>query len=375
MRRKAQVDLETELGVEALSRWFPEGWREKCRELGAFRRAREIKSELDLVRLLFAYVILRKSFPELALWAQDRGIADLKFPSLWERFARSLEFLRWLLDRLLVRVAPSPGAGVFVPLDATTFSLPGSTKRDWLVHAAWAEGGFRILKLSPATGPGNGESLRHFEELPAGAVALADRAYGTPPQLARWTALGKSYICRFTWNNLPLYNDREGREPLDPQHWLAERPPGAPCECWAWVRPRRDPPFRVRAVVVRLDPAHAETNRRKARQLSTRKRHTPRPATLFLAQFVTLVTNLEEQELDARAICEAYRWRWQIELAFKRFKSSTLIRRLVNQKPEMVRVYLYAALCLWLLTERMAHDSAFFPWGCPLAGGDETGAG
>jgi hypothetical protein len=374
MRLRSEVDVETVEGMQALSRWLPAGWRDKCRELGAFSRARAIKSELDLLRLLFAYVILRKSFPELALWARDRGIAELAYPSLWERFVHSVKFLTWLLESLLASVALPPGeAGLFVPLDATTFSLPGSTKRDWLVHAAWADGGFRVLKLSKAKGKGNGESLRRFEEMPAPAVALTDRAYGTPPQLARWQELGKRYISRFTWNNLPIYEVREGGEPVDPEQWLKDLSPGEYRERWAWVRPQGKGAFAVRIVVVRLDPGRAAHNRRKAYQLSTRKGHTPRRVTLFLAEFLTLVTNLKEEELATRAVCEAYRWRWQIELAFKRFKSSTLIRRLVNQKADMVRVYLCAALCLWLLTERMAQHSAFFPWGCPLGDGDTSG--
>ena len=41
---------------------LPEGWEAKAKELGAFQRAREIKSPEELLRLILLYLTEGKSF-------------------------------------------------------------------------------------------------------------------------------------------------------------------------------------------------------------------------------------------------------------------------------------------------------------------------
>ncbi len=85
-----------------------------------------------------------------------------------------------------------------------------------------------------------------------------------------------------------------------------------------------------------------------------------------MSQFIVLATNLSETDVAKESIAEAYRWRWQIEREFRRFKSTTYIRKLVNQKDNTVEVYILAAMVAWLLSYRIAHQKTFFPWGYPL---------
>ena len=92
-----------------------------------------------------------------------------------------------------------------------------------------------------------------------------------------------------------------------------------------------------------------------------------------MAQFITLATNLSETDVTKESVTEAYRWRWQIEREFRRFKSTTYIRKLVNHKDTTVEVYLLAAMVAWLLAHRIAQQKTFFPWGYPLRKGYRTG--
>jgi hypothetical protein len=48
--------------VEQLLSVLPEGWQSKAKELGALRREREIKSDIDLLRLVLMYLTEVKSF-------------------------------------------------------------------------------------------------------------------------------------------------------------------------------------------------------------------------------------------------------------------------------------------------------------------------
>ena len=59
---------------------------------------------------------------------------------------------------------------------------------------------------------------------------------------------------------------------------------------------------------------------------------------------------------------ELYRLRWQIELAFKRWKSLCHFDRLPNYRDDTILSWLYAKLLLALLMQRMASGaSALFP--------------
>ncbi|MGO7258683.1 transposase, partial [Rhizobium brockwellii] len=53
-------------------------------------------------------------------------------------------------------------------------------------------------------------------------------------------------------------------------------------------------------------------------------------------------------------ILTLYRFRWQIELAFKRFKSLAGLDSLPAKKPELARAWLYARLIVAIIAEQIA---------------------
>jgi hypothetical protein len=369
-----QIQVEDEDGWQTVLSYLPPGWEDKMRETGAFSRARRIKSPSDLLRILFAPPVLPLSLPELSRWAAERGLARRAFPSLWERLQKCVDFLRWLIGALLQPdIAFPAGEWVMAPVDATSFTLPASTKREWLLHMTWANGYPLAAQLRKVGGKGSGESLKNLDDLPPEVVRVADRAYGTPPQLTYAAERGQRFLTRFTWNNLPLFADGEGQQRLDPLTLLGDMIPGETREFAAWVRAKGEKPLHVRVVVVRKSPQAAAQTAKRSQKESTRKGHQPRELTLFLSGFVTLVTNLSLAEADTRTVAEAYRWRWQIEREFKRFKSTTQVRRLPNHKDASVQVYLLALLAVWLLANRMARQNVFFPWGLPLRRNGQAG--
>lgn len=365
--REACLDVISNDGWSELLSWLPAGIEEKMRATGAFTRSRKVKNPTDLLRIVLAYPILHESLPSLSRWAAEKGIADLSFISIWERMQEMVVFLRWLVgDMLSQNVAPVKSGLALAPIDATTFSLPGSNKRDWLLHMVWMQGQPIHIRLSKASGKGTGESLKYLDDAPRNAVVIGDRAYGTPVGLAHAMELGLSYIVRFTWNHLPLFDTMECSERIQPEQKLSEMKCGEIREFTAWVKGKTTKAFPVRIVVIKKDQQSAEKAVRQCATESKRKGHTPQDITLYLAQFVTLATNLLETETPKEDIADAYRWRWQIEREFRRFKGTTYIRKLVNQKDTTVEVYLLAAMVAWLLSYKIARQKVFFPWGYPL---------
>ena len=151
-----------------------------------------------------------------------------------------------------------------------------------------------------------------------------------------------------------------------PKALLAGLPPSQVAEFPAWVRARQHAPMAVRVVAVAMPAERAEAARERARRESRRKGHEPQAETGFTAGFVLLATNLTAAEATAADLADAYRWRWQIEREFRRFKGITRVRRLRQETPESIRTHLLGALVVWLLAHRAAHEADFFPWGCPL---------
>jgi len=370
---REDIDVISEDGWSELLTWLPEGIEEKMRDTGAFTRSRKIKQPTDLLRIVLAYPVLNKSLPNLSRWASEKGIADLSFISIWERMQEMVVFLRWLVGDMLSQIVlPVESGLVLAPLDATTFSLPGSNKRDWLVHMVWMQGQLVTIRLSKARGERTGESLKHLDNAPQNAVIMGDRVYGTPTGLTHALKKGMRYIVRFSWNHLPLFETAECTTPIAPEQQLSSMTCGEIREFSAWVKSNNEA-FPCRIVVVKKDKQSAEKALRHCIYESIRKGHTPKKITLFMAQFITLATNLSETDVTKESVTEAYRWRWQIEREFRRFKSTTYIRKLVNQKDTTVEVYLLAAMVAWLLAHRIAQQKTFFPWGYPLRKGYRTG--
>lgn len=73
-----------------------------------------------------------------------------------------------------------------------------------------------------------------------------------------------------------------------------------------------------------------------------------------------LFTTLPAQVFTTDELFEIYRFRWQIELAFKRLKSLTSFGHLPKRDPASWRAWLYGKLLVGLLAEKMAR-SDFFP--------------
>jgi hypothetical protein len=360
------IDVIDDDGWAELLKWLPECTEEKMREMGAFVRSRKIKCPTDLLRIALAYPVLNKSLPELSRWASEKGIADLSFISIWERMQEMVVFLRWLVGDMLSQIVLPVESGLtLAPVDATTFSLPGSCKRDWLLHMAWMQGQPTTMRLSKARGEQTGESLKYIEDAPQNAVVMADRAYGTPSGLNHAMKKRMKFIIRFSWSLLPLYETPECKAVINPEQKLFSMKCGEILEFTAWVKNKKES-FPLRVVVVKKDKESSEKALRHALYESNKKGYTTRKITTFTTQFISLVTNLSETEATKENIAEAYRWRWQIELEFKRFKSTTFIRKLVNQKDTTVEVYLLAALVAWLISHKIAQQKSFFPWGYPL---------
>jgi hypothetical protein len=67
-----------------------------------------------------------------------------------------------------------------------------------------------------------------------------------------------------------------------------------------------------------------------------------------------LVTSLPADLFPACDVLAIYRFRWQIELAFKRMKSLAGLDELAAKEPALAQAWIYARLIVFLIAEQIA---------------------
>jgi hypothetical protein len=126
---------------------------EEARASGAFRRPREIKCGVDLLRLVLAYCLGLMGLRLTAAWAEGIGLASLSNVALLGRLRNAVPWLERIVARLLAKpearrcAADVAGVGATVGgrlirlIDATTVRKAGKSAREsgrlWRIHAAF----------------------------------------------------------------------------------------------------------------------------------------------------------------------------------------------------------------------------------------------
>ena len=125
------------------------------------------------------------------------------------------------------------------------------------------------------------------------------------------------------------------------------------------VKPRgRFEPLPMR-LVIRPKPAEVlENARKRARRAASKEQRKADPRTLACAEHLILITSLSPKAFPPERLCELYRVRWQIELAFKRLKSILRLDRLPAKSPGLAEAWVTAHLLVALLIEDAAAELA-----------------
>jgi len=334
---------------------------------GALRRKREVDSASSLLRLVLAYGLCDLSLRQTAAWAQAAQLAELSDVALLKRFKHAASWLGEILGaKLAERAAPTqalPRRFHLRVVDATSISRPGSAGTDWRVHLGYDLDTLTIdsVELTDAHG---GESLLRFAAQP-NEIIIGDRTYATRRGLCSIRQSQAHFIVRLGWRSIPLCASDGGSFAL--LSFLRGLPDGVAQTCDLYTAPdppRQIPSISCRLVAVRKTEAAAEASRKDVLRDCSRKGRSVDPHTLEAAGYSVLLTSLDGGVASAEELLELYRFRWQIEIVFKRLKGLLALSKLPAKQPELARTFILAKLLAALLlddfTERFL---AFSPWG------------
>lgn len=355
---------------ELLLSLFPADWKRLAQSTGALKGLRQDKSEENYLRVLLMHLGCGLSMRETVTRAQEGQLANLSDVALLKRVRKSQEWLLQLCRALFEErnLRPKSGRGKTLRLiDATEVKEPGKTGSLWRLHYSvrWPDWKCDFFKVTPVEGQGNGESLRQFP-LRAGDYVLADRGY--------CHASGLHYAnTRQAWLTVRLnpggiaIQDRAGAAfPL-----LARLKPlrqtGATAAWKVWIPLEGQAPLAARLCVIRKSKAAMELAQRKLRRKARKQHSQLQPETLVYAEYVMVLSTFPEKEFPAETILQCYRFRWQVELVFKRFKQLAQLGHLPKHDPRSAKAWLYGKLFVALLTEKVIQQArALSPWGYEL---------
>src|ERR1700694_5908639 len=333
-------------------------WEATALARGAFTRAREVKNAEALLRLALAYGGCGMSLRETCAWAEASGVASLKDPSLIDRLVKAAPWLGDIVTALIAEQAKVP-AGRWAghrlrALDGTSICEPGADRTTWRLHVGYdlATGQVDQLELTDVHGA---ENLQRLTYRP-GDIVLGDRCYARPRDLRPVMDAGADFIVRTGWNSLRLL--QPNGEPFDLFAALA-----AQTEQEGEVQVRlhegttqapAPEPLILRLVIRRKEPEQAQAEQKRLLKDAKKRGKQPDPRSLEAAKYILLLTSLPADTFPPADILALYRFRWQIELAFKRFKSLAGLDTLPAKKPELARAWIYARLIVAIIAEQIA---------------------
>lgn len=287
--------------------------------------------------------------------------------ALLKRLRTSRLWLRWIASELScsLRSGTLPPEGMRVrAIDSTTISGPNSKGTDWRVHYT-----LDLVTMAcdwhEVTDGRGGEDLERAP-VQRGDVLIGDRNFAGEPGIRHVTSRGGHVLVRMRWQHAPMVY-KTGRS-FQVIRWLRSVRLGSVYQCP--VRLLGDD-HRVsiggRVVAVRLPAPLAQRAQERILATNRRKGKKTNPKTLDAARYIFVFTTLPERMLSAKMVLELYRFRWQIELAFKRLKQILKLGRLPHQDPGAAEALILSKLVVALLLETFyRRATSFSPWGYSL---------
>jgi len=348
---------------------LPPSWEHVARLSGAIERLRGFDSVNEVLHALLMHVGCGYSLRETVVRAKAAGLAEVSDVTLLNRLRQAEGWLQHLCQALLEESGvrwrgPQPRRRLRA-VDGTVIKEPGPTGSHWRLHYSLRlpELACDHLVITATRGSNTAENLERFP-VARGDLILADRGYCHPSGVAKVSRQGADIIVRLN-SSVPLFGPDEQRFPLLPRLRRLSRA-GSIGQWRVWMHDQ-DQAVAGRLCAVRKSQQAIASAQRKLDQREHKHQIRVRPETREYAHYVMVFTTLPDSEMGAGEVLEYYRFRWQIELVFKRLKSILAVGHLPKRDEQSSRAWLYGKLFVALLTQKLVRlGSSISPWGYEL---------
>ena len=346
--------------IEEIIEYLPEKWREQARETGAYSRARNIKSEEDLLALNMLYITNGGSFSMAStLMKLTKGISVNK-NAVYERITASDEWLRKMAENLCEMQGATLRKPEFLDnkqvklVDASDEVSKGKDKTTWRLHYVFNLFEFSCSCMELTTNKEGERLSRH--EVSENDIMIADRIYCTMSGIEHALANKGDYVIRFKSKAFNLYDAEGNRLELPPYLRKLKTLENTEVRCFYKHNGELRP---IRIVAMKKEEEAIEATKRKmARKVSKKQEKEAQSDTVELNEYVVLATSLDYTN---EQILELYRARWQIEQVFYRLKSLFGYGDVPSKNEQTVKAWFYGKLFLAALCERILKQASFSP--------------
>lgn len=336
---------------ESLVQDFPAEIESMARENGAFVRSRAVRGPVDLLRAVLLYCGLDYSLREVAANFTQVG-QRLSDEAVRGRLCGCEAWLRAILREMLSVPEKEISGGIkrLILIDGTTIQAPGAKTSDYRIHLGWEWIEQKTI-YSLVTDNRTAESLNLFD-LGEGDVVIADAAYATAQQLTVVREKGAEYIVRCAAANIRLFSEAGERIHVATE---LEKQTGKSAVTMK-VKIKSGETLQTAYLhAFRLPEEAALQVRARLRKRAVKRGTKTKAETMYLAEWMLVLTSLEPSAVPAKTIAKLYRSRWQIEIVIKRLKSILQIDALrAKRGSQLAQVYLLGKIIYALMIEKRA---------------------
>lgn len=349
---------------------FPQNWKELAFKTNVVKGLRKNKNLEDYLRTLLIHLGCGYSLRETVARAKLANIADLSDVALMERLRKAKDWLQSLCISLFeeqgIDVISNNEFQVRL-FDATNVREPGKTGSLWRIHYSMRLPSLTcdFFKLTSTKGKGTGESFFQYS-IKKDDYIIADRAYATPSGICHVASKQAYVLVRVNTKSLPRF--KVGIKPLPLLEKLSAITQTNAVASWkVRVTSNSDQTVPGRICVIRKSDEAIKLAHKRIKKEAIKHKTKVQPETYEYAKFVIIFTTFPESQFSDIDVLNWYRNRWQIELAFKRFKSIAQLGHIPKHDDDSSKAWLYGKLFVALLTEKLIRYASFFsPWGYEL---------
>lgn len=305
---------------------LPSGYEAASRETGAMRRSgRSIRSPSDLMWLVLTHLSQGLTLTNMSALSKASGLGEISDVAFMKRLINCDGWFKWVLQNLSSSgiadyLKPKGFEGYrMLAVDASCVNSGVSKfSKSWRLHFALdlftlASHEFKI------TEDRTGETLANFSAS-KGDLFLADRAYATKKGIAHCLAGGADFILRLRFGAFSMLGE-DGRE-INLLKKLRKARVNEAIDVPVVVDMREQGlgMRKLRICALRKSREAIENAMRKMDWDSRRKEREVSAEARRFNECIVVITSLPHG-IGADEVLAAYRYRWQVELYFKRLKS------------------------------------------------------
>lgn len=353
------------VGVASLMRGMPTGYEEACYSTKAIIRNRDIKDPNDLMMLSLFHLVTGCSLIEISEISKLAKLGNISDVGFMKRFSNCTDWFKWILTKLqnknqsIIQYELPERLKRYriVAVDASDVTEKGRSGRIYRLHF-----GLDIIHMHAVlyniTSNSVGEHIRNFA-VAENDLVLADRIYSSVSGIEYCIGKGCQFIARMRINSFKPY-DEAGNQ-IDLLSFIKAKEAG---ELYAYVKKERGENagklYPVRICFKKKTADAIDSTRKKMKRKESKKQVSINDETYVFNEYMVVVTSLDSSfSLDD--ILGLYRYRWQVELYFKRLKSILNYGEMPKKSEKSIFAWLNGKLMVALLIESIIADADFSP--------------